>query len=184
MLGPPIRRAARRRPVDGLGLPLSTHAEAASAYRNGLDRVLKVRAGAEDAFARAVALDPGFALGHAALALLGHECGAAVDVPRTLADAQRCARERADERERSFAEVITRRVQSAVGHRALIRHLDTHPADALALAAGATGKSGDGGDHMPPASTSTSTSTPNASARPGGDTAGYGDHVGKPGENK
>lgn len=135
LLAPPVRRAARRRPVDGLGLPLSTHAEAANAYRNGLDRVLKVRAGAEDAFARAVALDPGFALGHAALALLGHECGAAVDVPRALADAQRCAHERADERERSFVEVITHRVQSAHGDRALIRHLDTHPADALALAA-------------------------------------------------
>ncbi|MEV8541782.1 hypothetical protein [Streptomyces sp. NPDC051572] len=51
-------------------------------------------------------------------------------------------------------------------------------------ASGATGKSGDGGDHMPPASTSTSTSTSNASAKPGDDTAGYGDHVGKPGENK
>ncbi|WP_174447556.1 FAD/NAD(P)-binding protein [Streptomyces prunicolor] len=135
LLAPPARRAARRRPVDGLGLPLSTHAEAATAYRNGLDRVLKVRAGAEDAFARAVALDPGFALGHAALALLGHECGAAVDVPRALADAQRCARERADERERSFVDVITCRVQSADGDRALLRHLDTHPADALALAA-------------------------------------------------
>ncbi|WP_328676414.1 ferric reductase-like transmembrane domain-containing protein [Streptomyces sp. NBC_00343] len=35
-----------------------------------------------------------------------------------------------------------------------------------------------------PGSTSTSTSTPNASARPGDDTAGYGDHVGKPGESK
>jgi hypothetical protein len=135
LLVPPARRAARRRPVDGLGLPLSTHAEAATAYRNGLDRVLKVRAGAEDAFARAVALDPGFALGHAALALLGHECGAAVDVPRALADAQRSAQERADERERSFVDVITRRVQSADGDRALIRHLDAHPADALALAA-------------------------------------------------
>ncbi|WP_405975049.1 hypothetical protein OG496_45455 [Streptomyces sp. NBC_00988] len=51
-------------------------------------------------------------------------------------------------------------------------------------ASGATGKSGDGGDHMPPASTSTSTSTSTASAKPGDDTAGYGDHVGKPGENK
>ncbi|WP_019069884.1 FAD/NAD(P)-binding protein [Streptomyces hokutonensis] len=135
LLAPPARRTARRRPVDGLGLPLSTHAEAATAYRSGLDRVLKVRAGAEDAFARAIALDPGFALGHAALALLGHECGAAVDVPRALADAQRCAQERADERERSFVDVITRRVQSTDGDRALIRHLDTHPADALALAA-------------------------------------------------
>lgn len=130
----PARRT-RRRPVDGLGLALSTHAEAAAAYRSGLDRVLKVRAGAQDAFARAIALDPGFALGHAALALLGHECGAAVDVPRALAEAQRCARERADERERSFVEVITRRVHDDAGDRALIRHLDAHPADGLALAA-------------------------------------------------
>ncbi|MGW3285607.1 FAD/NAD(P)-binding protein [Streptomyces sp. NPDC001002] len=127
------RRPARR-PVDGHDLPLSTHAESAAAYRTGLDRVLKVRAGAEDAFARAVALDPGFALGHAALALLGHECGAAVDVPQALAEAQRSARERADERERSFVDVVTRRVHGDDGDAALVRHLDAHPADALALA--------------------------------------------------
>ena len=124
-----------RRPVDGHGLALSTHAEAAAAYRAGLNRVLKVRAGAEDAFARAVALDPGFALGHAALALLGHECGAAVDVPRALAEAQRSAREHADERERSFVDMVTRRVHGDDGDTALVRHLDAHPADALALAA-------------------------------------------------
>ncbi|WP_245173181.1 FAD/NAD(P)-binding protein [Streptomyces aureus] len=134
----PSRRPARRRPLDAHGLPLSTHAEAAAAHRTGLERVLKVRAGAEDAFARAVALDPGFALGHAALALLGHECGADVDVPRALADARRCARERADERERSFVEVVTRRVRgegSDGGAGALLGHLAAYPADALALAA-------------------------------------------------
>ncbi|MFI0959798.1 FAD/NAD(P)-binding protein [Streptomyces sp. NPDC021080] len=132
------RRPARRRPLDAHGLPLSTHAEAAAAHRTGLERVLKVRAGAEDAFARAVALDPGFALGHAALALLGHECGADVDVPRALADARRCARERADARERSFVDVVTRRVHGEGpdnGARALLGHLAAHPADALALAA-------------------------------------------------
>ncbi|MFF3409817.1 FAD/NAD(P)-binding protein, partial [Streptomyces sp. NPDC002742] len=131
------RRPARRRPVDAHGLPLSTHAEAAAAHRTGLERVLKVRAGAEAAFSRAVALDPGFALGHAALALLGHECGADVDVPRALADAQRCARERADERERSFVDVVTRRVHGDLpdaGAGALLGHLAAHPADALALA--------------------------------------------------
>ncbi|MFJ6080882.1 FAD/NAD(P)-binding protein [Streptomyces sp. NPDC092369] len=135
-LAPKHRQTRRpsRRPVDGHDLPLSTHAESAAAYRTGLDRVLKVRAGAEDAFARAVALDPGFALGHAALALLGHECGAAVDVPRALAEAQRSARERADERERSFVDVVTRRVHGDDGDTALVRHLDAHPADALALA--------------------------------------------------
>ncbi|MGW3118802.1 FAD/NAD(P)-binding protein [Streptomyces sp. NPDC001107] len=139
LLAPLTGRTGRprpsRRPVDGHGLALSTHAEAAAAYRTGLNRVLKVRAGAEDAFARAVALDPGFALGHAALALLGHECGAAVDVPRALAEAQRSAREHADERERSFVEVVTRRVHGDDGDTALVRHLDAYPADALALAA-------------------------------------------------
>ncbi|MEY2244575.1 FAD/NAD(P)-binding protein [Streptomyces sp. BF23-18] len=134
----PRRRPARRRPLDAHGLPLSTHAEAAAAHRTGLERVLKVRAGAEDAFARAVALDPGFALGHAALALLGHECGADVDVPRALADARRCARERADARERSFVDVVTQRVRGDspdTGARALLAHLAAYPADALALAA-------------------------------------------------
>ncbi|MFC8517017.1 FAD/NAD(P)-binding protein [Streptomyces sp. NPDC057257] len=132
---PRKRPRPSRRPVDGHGLPLSTHADAAAAYRTGLERVLKVRAGAEDAFARAVALDPGFALGHAALALLGHECGADVDVPRALAEAQRSAGERADERERSFVDAVTRRVHGDGGDYALVRHLDAHPADALALAA-------------------------------------------------
>ncbi|MFF7985827.1 FAD/NAD(P)-binding protein [Streptomyces sp. NPDC007901] len=131
----PAPRRASRRPVDGHGLPLSTHAEAAAAYRGGLDRVLKVRSGGEDALARAVALDPGFALGHAALALLGHECAAPVDVPRALADAQRSARERADARERSFVDVVTRRVTGDDGDEALVRHLREHPGDALALAA-------------------------------------------------
>ncbi|MFI5766679.1 FAD/NAD(P)-binding protein [Streptomyces sp. NPDC051563] len=135
LLAPLIpRRRTARRPLDGHGLALSTHAEAAAAYRTGLDRILKVRAGAEDSLRRAVALDPGFALGHAALALLGHECGAAVDVPRALAEAQRCAQERACERERSFVEVVTRRVHGDGGDAALAHHLDDHPADALALA--------------------------------------------------
>ncbi|GAA2485873.1 FAD/NAD(P)-binding protein [Streptomyces longisporus] len=138
LLAPLTGRSGRprpsRRPVDGQGLALSTHAEAAAAYRSGLNRALKVRAGAEDAFARAVALDPGFALGHAALALLGHECGAAVDVPQALAEAQRSAREHADERERSFVDVVTRRVHGDDGDTALVRHLDAYPGDALALA--------------------------------------------------
>lgn len=130
----PVR--GRRRPTDVNGLPVSTHAAAAASYRAGLERLLKVRAGAEAAFARAVELDPGFALGHAALALVGHECGAEVDVPRALADAQRAARERADDRERAFVEVVTRRIAGsggAAGDAALTRHLAAYPGDALAL---------------------------------------------------
>ncbi|WP_019069880.1 hypothetical protein [Streptomyces hokutonensis] len=51
-------------------------------------------------------------------------------------------------------------------------------------ASGATGKSGDGGDHMPPAANATATASASASAKPGDDTPGDGDHAGKPGENK
>ncbi|MFD3495749.1 hypothetical protein [Streptomyces sp. NPDC058690] len=41
---------------------------------------------------------------------------------------------------------------------------------------GTTGKSGDGGNHTEPRST--------APAKPGDDTPGDGEHVGKPGEDK
>ncbi|MEU8759273.1 FAD/NAD(P)-binding protein [Streptomyces sp. NPDC048659] len=136
------RRPVRRRPVDQFGLPLSTHAAAAASFRGGLGRVITVRAKAADAFARATELDPGFALGHAALALLGHECGADVDVARELADAQRSVRERGDERERSFVEMVTRRIEAPApgaagadaGDAALVAHLERFPGDAFALA--------------------------------------------------
>ena len=132
--GTPAPRRTRR-PVDVSGFPLSTHAAAAAAYRTGVDRLLKVRAGAREAFRRAVRLDPGFAMAHTALALIGHECGENVDVHRALADAQRCVRERADEHERSFTEVVARRVRgsAAAGDRALVAHLERYPGDALAL---------------------------------------------------
>lgn len=135
-------RPVRRRPTDQFGLPLSTHAAAAASFRGGLGRVITVRAKAAEAFARATELDPGFALGHAALALLGHECGADVDVARELADAQRSVRERGDERERSFVEMVSRRIETPAarpdgtspGDEALIAHLDRFPGDAFALA--------------------------------------------------
>ncbi|MFJ7069657.1 FAD/NAD(P)-binding protein [Streptomyces sp. NPDC101115] len=137
---PHAPRVTRRRPTDQFGLPLSTHAAAAEAFRSGLGRVITVRAKAAEAFARAVELDPGFALGHAALALLGHEGGADVDVARALADARRSARERADERERSFVDVVARRIRehsahgAADGDTALVDHLARFPGDAFALA--------------------------------------------------
>ncbi|WP_240649321.1 FAD/NAD(P)-binding protein [Streptomyces sp. Z26] len=123
----------RVRPADPFGLPLSTHTEAATAYAAGLDRVMAMRAGAVEEFARATALDGGFALGHAALALLGHEGGAATDVPRRLAEAQRSVRDRGDARERSFVDVVTRRVHGDGGDEALLAHLRAYPGDALAL---------------------------------------------------
>ncbi|MFE3167760.1 FAD/NAD(P)-binding protein [Streptomyces sp. NPDC059224] len=125
-----------RRPTDSAGFALTTHSAAAAAYRSGAERVLRMQAGPENAFRRAVALDPGFAMGHAALALTGHESGADVDVPAALAQARRCAGERADERERAFVDMVVRRVQSRAddADNALLRYLHAYPGDRLALA--------------------------------------------------
>ena len=125
------------RPRDPLGLPLSTTAEAAAAYNLGLDRVMRLQSGAEDLIREAVTLDPGFAVGHAALAMLGHESGADCDVDAALTAAQEAARRRADERERSFVEVVTRRVADVRGSgaQALVSHLAQFPRDVLAASA-------------------------------------------------
>ncbi|MCC3771666.1 lycopene cyclase, partial [Streptomyces sp. UNOC14_S4] len=125
----------RRRPLDNLGEPLSTDPSTAAAYRLGLQRLMTVRSGADRAFRQAAELDPGFALAHAALAMLGHEGGAEIDVPRALADAQRAVRERGDARERALVDVVTRRIQGRPGDgdAVLLHHIDEHPRDALAL---------------------------------------------------
>ena len=129
----PRARPARRRPTDQLGLPLSTNPAAAAAYCTALEDLMAVRAGSDEALRQAVELDPGFALAHAALAALGHEGGAVVDVPRALADARSAVRERGDERERSMVEVVVHRVLGTGGDAALLRHLTDHPRDVLAL---------------------------------------------------
>ncbi|TIC81076.1 lycopene cyclase [Nocardioides sp. GY 10127] len=124
------------RPRDLLGLPLSTTAEAAATYNAGLERVLRLQAGGERLIAEAVVLDPDLAVGHAALALLGHEAGADVDVPRALAAARGALERRGDERERSFVAVVASRVADArAGGQALTRHVAAHPRDALAVSA-------------------------------------------------
>jgi len=72
---------ARRAPRDRYGLALTTAHEAAAAYDIALGKLLTVQSGAEHALRRAVGIDPGFALGHAALALLGHEFGVGSTLP-------------------------------------------------------------------------------------------------------
>jgi uncharacterized NAD(P)/FAD-binding protein YdhS len=125
------------RPRDPLGLPLSTTAEAAAAYNAGLERLMRLQSGADEKLLEAVALDPGFAVGHAALAMLGHEAGASVDVTASLETAQQAARERADDRERSLVDVVTRRVQDVrnSGATALMNHIAQNPRDVLAVSA-------------------------------------------------
>ena len=125
------------RPRDPLGLPLSTTAEAAAAYNAGLERLMRLQSGAEERLQEAAALDPGFALAHAALAMLGHEAGAGVDVTGSLEAAREAARSRADERERSLVDVVGRRVEDVrrSGATALMNHIAQHPRDVLAVSA-------------------------------------------------
>ncbi|RYP87556.1 pyridine nucleotide-disulfide oxidoreductase [Nocardioides guangzhouensis] len=118
------------RTVDGYGLELTASREAAAAYNRGVDRVLRLRNGAVDSIAMAVALDPTFALGHAALALLGHEMCAQVDIPARLRDAQLHAR-RSTVRERSHVHAIVQHLRG--DSTALVAHLERHPGDALLL---------------------------------------------------
>lgn len=125
------------RPRDPLGMPLSTTAEAAAAYNAGLERVMRLQSGGEALIRDAAKLDPGFALAHAALAMLAHEAGADGDVAASLAEARRAVRKRGDDRERGLVEVVGRRVRDARrgGARALLRHIDEYPRDVLAVSA-------------------------------------------------
>jgi uncharacterized NAD(P)/FAD-binding protein YdhS len=127
----------RARPRDPLGLPLSTTAEAAAAYNAALEHLMRLQSGAEHKLLEAVGLDPGFAVAHAALAMLGHEGGAAVDVSASLECARQAARERSDDRESSLVDVVGRRVEDVrnSGATALMNHIAQHPRDVLAVSA-------------------------------------------------
>jgi hypothetical protein len=122
---------------DRYGLPLSTGSvEAVVAYVDGVDRFLAAHDGAEECFARAVAADPDFALGHIgrarSLQLAGR--GADAQAAAALGKARAGALER---RERQHVEALGLAV-SGQGARALqlIReHLEEFPRDAMALAA-------------------------------------------------
>jgi hypothetical protein len=115
---------------DPYGYALTTSPEAASAYSRGLLDVLRLRSGSLPALATSIVHDPTFALGHAALALLGHELCANVDVPARLQDALLHAG-RASERERSHVHAVARHV--AGDSRPLVSHLAAYPRDALLL---------------------------------------------------
>jgi hypothetical protein len=121
-------------PKDLYGLTLTTTAEAAQAYDTALRRILLVQSGAAEAMHTAARADPGFALAHAGLALLGHEFGAPVDVPAALAAAATAARRQCTERERGQVAAITAHILSGTATGAVQAHLRAHPRDALMLA--------------------------------------------------
>lgn len=115
---------------DRYGYPLTCSPEAAAAYNRGVDHLLRLTSGAERAVATAIALDPTFALGHATLALLGHEMCAAVDVDARVRDALTLA-PRATERERRHVHAVAAHIRG--DSRPLVDHLTDHPRDAVLL---------------------------------------------------
>ena len=70
----------RPRPRDRYGLPLTTTPVAAEAFTEGVDRVLRGQHDALNHLLAATEADPGFALGHAVVGLLGLEWGVPVAV--------------------------------------------------------------------------------------------------------
>ncbi|MEV6839244.1 FAD/NAD(P)-binding protein, partial [Streptomyces sp. NPDC051133] len=84
-----LGRRTGPRATDRYGQTLSTTLDAAEFYNEALDRILAGERGAEALLTEAVTTDPDFAAGHAALALLGHECGAAPDPAAALGAARR-----------------------------------------------------------------------------------------------
>jgi hypothetical protein len=115
---------------DLYGYALTTSATAAAAYSRGLGEVLMLQQGALPAIAESIVHDPTFALGHAALALVGHEFCANVDVDARLRDAVMHAG-RSTDRERSHVHAVASHV--AGDSRPLVAHLSAYPRDALLL---------------------------------------------------
>ena len=119
---------------DRFGLTLTTAAPAAELYNSALDRLLSLQGGAETLLQQALDLDPGFALAHAAMAVLGAEFGLAVDVNARLTAAVTAA-PKATDRERSFVAAVAFRTHGSarVAARHLLTHIDRFPQDALAV---------------------------------------------------
>ena len=127
----PRRCPRTSEPEDLYGLPLTTSGTAADLFNEALGRLLRVQSGAREALERAVEVDPSFALGHAALAVLGHEFDADVDLHHHLDEAEQLARMRGTDRERRLTHAIGRRIQGDSSF--LIKHVDAEPRDVLAV---------------------------------------------------
>jgi hypothetical protein len=121
---------------DRYGLPLTTDSSvAAEAYRDGIDLMLSAWPGAVDAFARAIAADPDFALARIALARIHtfHQQGEAAR--QQAATARELAARHATQRERSHVETLALAVEGQLpaALAAALRHLEAWPRDAVVM---------------------------------------------------
>lgn len=121
---------------DRFGLPLSiSSAEARDAYIAGVDSVLSGVAGYRESLARAIALDPSFALAHVALAR-GLFLDAEIGLARASASTARALSDRLSDRERSHIHMLCLGIEGKPVHarEAMLKHLQIWPRDAMVLA--------------------------------------------------
>jgi len=121
---------------DRYGLPISTaSSEAAEAYRSGIDLMLSSWPGAAEAFERAIALDPDFALAQIGRARI-HSFYQQGDAARQrAATARDLVQQRGTERERSHVETLALAVEgrSAPALASALQHLESWPRDAVVM---------------------------------------------------
>lgn len=128
---------------DRYDLPLTTNSDRAAAfYRDGVDRMLSALYGADDAFDRAIAEDPDFALAHIARARI-HQLNMNGREARASAAHARQLTASVTERERRHVEIIAATIegQPKLAMTGAEAHLDEFPRDAqvLSLLLGAFG---------------------------------------------
>lgn len=110
-------------------------AGAATAYREGVDRLLSANPGADTSFQNAIAEAPDFALAHIGLAR-AHATRGDMSAAREAAARARDLAGRATGREQSHVAAIALGIEgkSAEALAATRRHIDEHPRDAMVLA--------------------------------------------------
>ncbi|WP_439579587.1 hypothetical protein [Elioraea sp.] len=118
---------------DQRGLPITTSsADAAEAYREGLDLMLAAWPGALDAFDRALAADPRFAAAHVGRARQLQIMGRVAEAKQAV-EAAHDALDGATEREASQAAILARALGGDGALAAALAHIAAHPRDALVL---------------------------------------------------
>jgi hypothetical protein len=121
---------------DRYDLPLSTSsAEAASAYREGVDLLLSAWTGAAEAFERAISLDPEFALAHISRGRL-HTFYQQGEMARAkAATAREIVARHGTPRERSHVETLALAIEGRgdAAIASVLNHLQESPRDAVVL---------------------------------------------------
>ena len=120
---------------DRYGLQLTTVSDSAAAsYRDGVDCLLSAWYGADDAFDRAIAEDPGFALAHIARGRV-HQINMQTTEARARAAQARQLAASVTPRERGHIEIMAAAIEGQPGLAltSAEQHLDAFPRDALVL---------------------------------------------------